>query len=220
MNAVTSLPYPSQEFSLYDESAGFQAEYGWASSVWRSGVALQFVFAVGTGGQCNWQFIQRRQTLGYPVANVEVRERVHAYPMRTAAADLKQVRTLFGASVSDLAALFGVTRQTIYDWLGGEQQPREGHQARMTALLDVAGTLEAAGFRVSRRALRQPLSDGRTLCDRVRAGESLEGATAELITLFQQELRQRETLARQLANRSRAPVDLTDSGVPHLREEL
>ena len=157
MNAVTSLPYPIKGSSLYGDGVSFPAGWDEASSVWRSGAALLFVLAVGTGGQCNWQFIQRRQTLGYPVANVEVRERVHAYPIRTAAAGLKQARVLFGVSVSDLAALFGVTRQTIYDWLGGEQQPREGHQARMAALLGAAGRLEAAGFRASRRALKQPL---------------------------------------------------------------
>jgi DNA-binding transcriptional regulator YiaG len=220
MNAVTSLQYPTEEYSPYGNGADFPAEGREAGSVWRSGAALLLVLAVGTGGQCNWQFIQRRQTLGYPVANVEVHERVHAHPIRTAAADLKQARALFGASVSDLAALFGVTRQTIYDWLGGEQQPRQGHQARMTALLDAAGTLEAAGFRVSRRALKQPLSDGRTLFDRVRAGESLEGATAELVTVFRRELGQREALAHRLANRPGTPLDLTDLGVPHLCEEL
>lgn len=220
MNAVTSLPYPIKELSPYGDGVSFPAGWGEASSVWRSGAALLFVLAVGTGGQCNWQFIQRRQTLGYPVANVEVHERVHVYPIRTAAADLKQVRVLFGASVSDLAVLFGVTRQTIYDWLGGEQQPREGHQARMAALLGAAGKLEGAGFHASRRALKQPLSDGRTLFESVRASEPLEDATAELITLFQQELRQREALARRLADRPCAPPDLTDAAVPHLREEL
>ncbi len=217
MNAA--LRYPNPDCSAYGEGADVQA--GWeADSAARSSAALLRVLAVGTGGQCDWQFVASRRTLGYPITNVVIPERVPAYPVGTAADDLKQVKALFQASVSDLAALFGVTRQTIYDWLGGEQQPREGHRTRMAALLAAASALEAAGFGVSRRALKQPLSDGRTLLDAVRAGGSLEDATGELIDLFRQEARQREALKRRLADRSGAPVDLADLGAPHLREDL
>lgn len=220
MNAITSLQYPSQEFSLYGDSADSQAEYGWTSSVWRPGAALLFVLAVGTGGQCNSQFIQRRQTLGYPMMNIVVSERVPVRALRTAAADLKQVRSIFQASISDLAALFGVTRQTIYDWLGGEQQPRPAHLARMGDLLDAASAIESAGYTVSRRALNQTLADGHSLFDKVRTGESLKGATEELIALFHREDTQRQTLARHLANRPRGPADWGDAGIPHVREDL
>ena len=218
--AILSGGYLNEDRPRYNYGVGFGGVNCDESPSWRVyGLAALLVLAVGTGGQCDSRYIQGRQTLGYPVPAVEVREEAVSLP-RSAAADLKQIRAAFQVSISDLAALFGVTRQTIYDWLSGGQQPREPHLVRMTVLLDVASAIEAAGFAVSRRALKQVLADGRSLFDRVRADESLADAADQLVMLFRREALQRETLEYHLANRSGASVDLVGSGVPHLHEDL
>lgn len=221
MNTVIlSGEYLNEDHSCLSYGLEFRGvSYDETQSRYAYGLAALLVLTVGTGGQCDSRYVQGRQTLGYAVPAIEVREEAVSLP-RTAAADLQQIRAAFQASISDLAALFGVTRQTVYDWLSGEQQPRAPHRVRMAALLDVAGTVESAGFAVSRRVLKQALPDGRSLFDRVRADEPLVDATGELLVLFRREASQRETLERHLANRSRAPMDLTDFGAPHLREDV
>ena len=221
MNAPILSDYPSKDFPFYSYGANFREEGDGVNSAVRfRSLAALFVLAVGTGGQCDWRYIQGRQALGYPVMDIAIHEQTLAAPARTAAADLKQVKAAFQASISDLATLFGVTRQTIYDWLSGEQQPRAPHRARLAALLDAASALEVVGYAVSRRVLRQALPDGRSLFDRVRAGEPLADAIDQLMAIFRREALQRETLACHLANRPGEPMDLADFGTPHLPEDL
>jgi len=221
MNAPILPDCSSKDFLFYNYGADFRKETGETNSAWQlRNLTALFVLTVGTGGQCDWRYIQSRNILGYPVMGITIHKQALVAPCHTAATDLKQIKSTFQVSISDLAMLFGVTRQTIYDWLSGEQQPRAPHRARIAVLMDAVSSIEATGYTVSRRTLKQALPDGLSLFDKIQADEPLEDTINQLIALFRREALQRAVLERHLANHLRGPMDLADFGTPHLPEDL
>jgi hypothetical protein len=50
---------------------------------------------------------------------------------------MKEVKTGFGRTMSHLPAVFGVSRQTLYNWLNGETT-KEQHQGKLVQLAAAA----------------------------------------------------------------------------------
>ena len=132
--------------------------------------------APGTGGSVSSHFLLHKGDWVYeeaigeasPEANVD-----DAGPVDAADA-LALLRSALGLSVSDLAGVLDVSRPTIYAWMKREQEPRPAAWQRLQELQQVALRAESCALPRVSRLVRRPLADGRSLLDRLQAGESVD----------------------------------------------
>lgn len=173
-----------------------------------------YAMVVGTGGLMTADYFAKRADRGYAYHQI-VSAPVPADGMlqRTPAENLARVREVLKPAVSDLAVLFGVSRQAIYDWQAGAQ-PVPGSAARLDDLAGAADVLATAGVATTPRLLQRRIAGGKTLFDVVREGGSATGAAHTLARMLQREHEQRRALDAKLAARKRQPVDYTGAGVP------
>ena len=138
---------------------------------------------------------------------------------RTTAQCLAQIREVFKPSVTELATLFGVARQTVYNWQAGQPIAPE-NAARLEDLAAAADVLQEDGLAGQSHALRRPLPGGGTLFDRVRQGDSAAQAAVVLVEMLHHESAQREGFKARVADQERQPVDTDELGLPFLNERL
>ena len=137
---------------------------------------------------------------------------------RPTAQVLSHIREIFKLTMTELAVLFGVSRQTVYDWQSGK-----GISAiradRLESLSKAADLFADAGLSISTRTLRRKLPGGKTFFDVIRDGGPVEESTRSLIAMLRWEIEQRKALDARLANRKRRPIDQADLGIPMLDEQ-
>lgn len=89
-----------------------------------------------------------------------------------------QTREKLGLRMSELAEIFGVSRQAVYLWLNGENV-RPEYVQRIWQVSSIADQVERAGISRPEHFLHRPFSpDGRTLYQSLLAGEDIEAAVA------------------------------------------
>jgi len=120
---------------------------------------------------------------------------------RTPANDLERIRTILSPAMSDLAKSFNVSRQTIYNWLNGEN-PTSEHTARLKDLALAADTFSDAGITVSGILLKRKIIDGKNLFEFVQSGGAAADAAQLLSQMVKRESEQKERLASRFAGRS------------------
>lgn len=120
--------------------------------------------------------------------------------VRTSAEDMEQIRKVLSPAMSDLAKSFNVSRQTIYNWLNGEQ-PTPEHMARLRDLALVADTFAEAGAPVNSVLLKRKVIKGKNLFEVIREGGSAHDAAHLLMQIVRSETSQRERLAARFAGR-------------------
>ena len=119
---------------------------------------------------------------------------------RTSAENMEQIRKVLSPAMSDLAKSFNVSRQTIYNWLNGEQ-PTPEHTARLRDLALVADMFAEAGVPVNSVLLKRKVIKGKNLFEVIREGRSARDAAQLLLQIVRSETIQRERLAARFAGR-------------------
>ena len=99
---------------------------------------------------------------------------------------LLKLRESFGLNLSQLARVFGVTRQTVYDWLQGAE-PRASVAAKFWRLSEVAKQMDALGIARPSSVLCKPLEGQRTLLELLESDGPLEEAIAGLPAFLSRE---------------------------------
>ena len=150
--------------------------------------------SAGTGGIVAVTFI--RQELGYRRFEV-VAEGTEAPRPPVSVEWMQRVKEGFGRTMSRLPQVFGVSRQTLYNWLKGET-PSAGHEARLRELVAAADVFRKRGITpTSPMLLRSILNDknflellaggadGRDTAEKlvriVRGGEGSRGKLEQLL---------------------------------------
>ncbi len=81
---------------------------------------------IGTGGMMTPDYFNQRQNKGYDFANVTCIGRAPSTrTLREPRENLAHVRSVFRPSIAELASIFGVTRQTLYNWMSGDRPALE-----------------------------------------------------------------------------------------------
>jgi DNA-binding XRE family transcriptional regulator len=189
----------------------------------RRGAAV-IALLVGTGGLANAAYITERNQRGYPFEHFELGMEHSAQPsvnleVPTAAKNLARVKEVFEPSITELASLFEVSRQTIYNWQAGQPIAAE-NERRLEQLARAADILDEQGLAQKVSVLRRPISDGKNFFDLVRLGSQPDTIAHALVKAIQDEMAQRRRLEQRLANRKRKPVNIEEIGSPHLDESL
>lgn len=169
----------------------------WLGYVAAAGAALT---SFGTGGELSVEHLQRgtpQMQHMVPMGGV-----ADVAPVRTPAENLTRIREVLKPAVSDLAATFGVSRQSVYNWLNGDSVADE-NAAKLQDLAQAADLLEYEGIAVNAALLKRKFSDGRTLLQVAQVGESARDAALQMVHIHKRETAQRERMAARLASRAR-----------------
>ncbi len=175
-------------------------------------------FLAGTGGVTGPSYFNRRQDRGYAFAQVRPSSESLLRHLRSPEGNLAQIRAVFKPSISDLAGIFGVSRQSVYNWIAGEK-PSNQSVEKLNDLARAADLFLADGVAGSSYLFRRKLENGKTLMETVREGGSAQDVARSLLQIARKESSQRETLQRRLANRTTV-YDPSEIGSPMLNEDL
>lgn len=181
-------------------------------------------FAIGTAGLATAGFLANRiATANWPMAIASADAANDsiggtASVSRTPAQDLARIREILHSTVTELANLFGVSRQAVYAWQTGSQ-PSVETAKQLAELARAADVFASAGLTASGQTLRRKLLNGLTLFETLRSGESVVDAARTLTETLLREGEQREALSRRLASRQKVRVLLDDIGRPTLDEQ-
>ncbi|WP_423680331.1 hypothetical protein [Undibacterium sp. WLHG33] len=157
---------------------------------------------IGTGGELSIEHLQRTAHEMHHMAPVVVAD---VAPVRTPAQDLSRIREVLKPAISDLATTFGVSRQSVYNWLNGEPVA-EDNAAKLQDLAQAADVLDHEGITVNAALLKRKFANARTLLQVAQAGESARDAALQLVHIHKREAAQRERMAARFANRAKTPA--------------
>lgn len=101
--------------------------------------------------------------------------------VRSASEHIENIRSVLNTSVVDLAAIFDVSRQSVYKWLAGSSTPEDEKLPLIISLSHIADAFHAAGVSRAGSLLKMKSFSGRSLMDIFRSGESCEGHITALI---------------------------------------
>lgn len=185
----------------------------------RTGIATLAAFAclVGTGGEKSPEYYMQREERGYPFSEIDAQK-----PLRGSTAtptfvqSLEFVKGSLSASVSGLAFIFGVSRQTIYDWQNGAK-PSAVFEAKLLDLVAAANVFISAEISMPGQLLKRPIREGKSLLDICHEGGGAAEAARELVSRMKKDQSQQLELTNRLAKRVSNAVD-ADFGAPSLSE--
>lgn len=166
--------------------------------------------AIGTGGLSTTELYARKsQALLEGTAPVLPQPKFEAKSASIEIERLGSIRSLLRIGVGDVGKMFGVSRQSVYDWLSGKQ-PSQERVARIAevsnALLEQRVDLEAIQGRVGTRLL----PSGETLVQIIANGGQAESALRQLISVFSHDTADREALTARLRERKRSGYGAND----------
>lgn len=172
----------------------------------------------GTGGLADAHYWSSRP--GYPLPAIQIHGHANILSAKaTTAADLiKEIREALSPSMTELAAVFGVSRQALYSWTSGEKSPTAGNSTKLEDIATAARNLREAGF-IGNMVGRRKITDGLSLLQLAQAGFSATEASEKLITILRKEASQRARMAERLAGRTSSSREDEDRGIPHLSEQ-
>ena len=113
---------------------------------------------------------------------------------------MKEVKAGFGRTMSHLPAVFGVSRQTLYNWLNGEI-PKEQHQGKLVQLAVAARVFNGAGFKPTALSLDRSVAQGKSFIELIGQGADGRETAERLIRIEKRGAAAREKLDALLGDR-------------------
>jgi len=183
---------------------------------------LTFAFApignIGTGGSLTPEdLIKRHERGGYKLSYSESTYALQESVPRTPPENIARIREVLKPAVTEVASLFGVSRQTIYDWQNGAQ-PTPANAGKLEDLAAAADVFVAEGISVTPYLLKRRIAGGKTVFEVFRDGGDTENAARQLAQMVLRESNQRKILEARMAGRKLQKIDYSDAGVPALKE--
>ncbi|NWB88808.1 Cro/Cl family transcriptional regulator [Pseudomonas gingeri] len=188
------------------------------------GMAMTFLLCFGTGSamtpQGGGQRESRQSAKEYKATaeNLSVVVTHEAPAPRTAAEALAYVRSVLKPAVTELASMFQVSRQAIYNWQSGEYIA-ETNQALLFELAAAADTILAHPLS-GKINVKRKLPGGETLLEAIGGGASGSEVAGKLISMAEKEGAQRAAVESRLGHRNRSAVDLSTVGSPGMYESV
>lgn len=172
----------------------------------------------GTGGVEGVYFVMSRQGYSpFAILRVELAATQDTYAPYT---DLMQeVKAGFGRTMSHLGAVFGVSRQTLYNWLNGET-PKEQHKGKLVQLAAAARVFTEAGFKPTALSFERTVAQGKSFVELIGHGADGKETAERLIRIEKRSVAAREKLDALLGDRTPSRPDVADMGRPALKEDV
>lgn len=164
----------------------------------------------GTGGVESVHFVMSRQGYSpFAILKVESATTQDTYAPYT---DLmKEVKAGFGRTMSHLPAVFGVSRQTLYNWLNGEI-PKEQHQGKLVQLAAAARVFSEAGFKPTALSLDRAVTQGKSFLELIGQGEDGKETAERLVRIEKRGAAARQKIDALLGDRALSRPNVEDMG--------
>lgn len=169
---------------------------------------------VGTGGVASLAFVL--QPYGY--AWFCIVSRTPTQPEAVFSRDMAQVKAGFGRTMSCLPGIFGVSRQTLYNWLDG-QTPKEQHQRRLHQLAEAAAIFIELAFKPTPAMLGRTLDSGKSFIQLIASGADGREMAKKLVHGVRRGRDSRAKLDALLAGK-KTDLDSSDFGAPFPGEQV
>ncbi len=169
---------------------------------------------VGTGGLALEAFL--KDSHGY--APVEVVQSIPPVVEQPYAKLMAEVRGGFGRTLSRLTEVFGVSRQTLYNWLEGET-PREEHREKLRQLASAAQVFVELQVKPTSQMLDRTVLDGKSLLQLIAEGADGKESAKKLIRIHQRGQSSRSQLDEILGGRPKAKLEASDLGTEAFDEK-
>lgn len=169
----------------------------------------------GTGGSATWEFWERR--FGYGAIALSPTSQPTA-AVGAAQQSMQTVREGFGRTMSYLTEVFGVSRQTLYNWLSGEKAPSPEHEGKIGQLEAASKRFMELGFKPSSSHLTRTLAQGKSFLALLAAGGDGAATADKLVKLVRRGQGSRARLEELLAGR-KPPGRLADALAPVMDED-
>lgn len=167
----------------------------------------------GTGGQLSGFYFQNRTT-GY-LTFLVVRAPIGS--SLTPGGQVKEIKDAFGRTFTHLTAVFGVSRQTLYNWLEGER-PKTPNLDRIAEVAEAADVFRNREFVPRSQDLMRTLDQGKSFLELMAAGESGRAAAEKLVRVARHGAVTRSRLNSVLSRGTHAGTDTSNILTPALDE--
>ena len=132
---------------------------------------LPTAFPFGTGGCSTLHFYLDRP--GYRAFEICTAAPERSGQMSKPYAKLvEDIQSGFGRTFSHLPTVFGVSRQTLYNWRKGEM-PKPSHHSRLVEMAAAAREFLAAGFEPTPPMLERTITQGKSFIELLAAGDDV-----------------------------------------------
>lgn len=132
---------------------------------------------------------------------------------------MNQVKDGFGRTMSRLPEIFGVSRQTLYNWLSGET-PKEQHHGKLNELAAAAGVFKELGFKPTSVSLDRTVSQGKSFLQLLSAGANGAESARMLMRIVQRGAESKDKLDTILGQAKHSRLDVADMGTPSFPEDV
>jgi transcriptional regulator with XRE-family HTH domain len=211
---MLGLVAPVADFNAYPHYRSVSAIHSPATAA--EGRPLPYFGGSGTGGIEGVQFVMSRQ--GYSPFAILKMEPTTAREIYAPYTDLMhEVKAGFGRTMSHLPAVFGVSRQTLYNWLKGEI-PKEQHQEKLVHLAAAARVFIESGFKPTALSLDRTVAHGKSFIELIGQGADGKETAERLIRIEKRGASARAKLDALLGDRSSSGPDVADLGRPAFNE--
>ena len=172
----------------------------------------------GTGGVESVYFVMSRQGYSpYAILKVELAAAQETFAPYTNL--MKEVKAGFGRTMSHLPPVFGVSRQTLYNWLNGET-PKEPHQGKLVQLAAAARAFTEAGFKPTALSLERTVAQGRSFVELIGQGADGKETAERLVRIEKRGTVAKAKLDALLEGRTPSRPDVSDMGRPAFNEDV
>ncbi len=191
------------------------------SNVYQPEIRIIKYFVAGTLGLLSPIYIQSGSaTTNWNINQIAIDEvQVPKTPNQSKSArDILHIRQVMKVSVTELARIFGVSRQAVHDWLnGGLLSNRNAEQ--LSLLAKVADVFVEYDVDISPQTLRRNVGAGKSLLDTFKEGGNIIQEARLLASTLTREAKQRQRMSERLSNRIKVELPLSAFGLPHLNEK-
>jgi DNA-binding transcriptional regulator YiaG len=159
-------------------------------------------------------------TSNWNINKIEIHAAVNQAPNDriSSVRDLAHAREVLKISVTELARVFGVTRQAVHEWAKGGALA-SANADRLSTLARAADVLAASGLEITPQLLRRKIGLGPSLLESVTHGADAVDLARKLVDTLSREAQQREQLASRFAGRKKSAQSEAEFAVPHLSED-
>lgn len=182
------------------------------------GGPLPLFGGAGTGGIEGLDFVAKRQ--GYPLLTIIKADPVAPEETYAPYAKLmEEVKAGFGRTLSHLPAVFGVSRQTLYNWMSGEV-PKEQHREKLVQLAEAARVFSESGFKPTALMLERTVAKGKSFIELLSEGANGRETAEKLIRIVRRGTAARDNLDALLGDREAPPPEIADKGRRSFPDEV
>ncbi len=129
-----------------------------------------------------------------------------------------EVKTGFGRTMTRLPVVFGVSRQTLYNWIKGEI-PKDAHQAKLIELAAAAHVFSAAHFTPTASTLDRTVAHGKSFLALLAEGADGADTANRLMNVVARSRDARARLGAALAGHPKTRPTVSDMGAPTFDED-